>query len=119
MSAYLVISILKNSPIPEKQIRIFLSYLTQEPLKEYLTHSNIYKGKKNGSKYDLIDMIISGKYKTKPLSPDDEDLSIDQANTLLKHHNFRDSSSEIIVKSRSNYSNTQQNPPLLNEPSNN
>ena len=46
MSAYLVISILKNSPIPEKQIRIFLSYLTQEPLKKYLTHSNIYKGKK-------------------------------------------------------------------------
>ena len=119
MSAYLVISILKNSPIPEKQIRIFLSYLIQEPLKEYLTHSNIYKEKKNRSKYDLIDMIISGKDETKPLSPDDEDLFIDQANTLLKHHNFHNSSSEIIDKSRSNYNNTQQNPPLLKKPSNN
>ena len=89
MPAYLVISILKNSPIPEKQIRIFLSYLTQEPLKKYLTHSNIYKGKKNGSKYDPIDMIISGKDKAKPLLPGDDDLSIDQANTLLKHHNFK------------------------------
>ena len=34
-------------------------------------------------------MITSGKNKTKPLSPDDQDLSIDQANTLLKHHNFK------------------------------
>ena len=64
-------------------------------------------------------MIISGKDKAKPLLPGDDDLSIDQANTLLKHHNFHNSSSEIIDKSRSNYNNTQQNPPLLKKPSNN
>ena len=35
-SAYLAISFLKQTPLPEKQLRIFLSYLPQEPLKEYL-----------------------------------------------------------------------------------
>ena len=34
-------------------------------------------------------MIISGKDKAKPLLPGDDDLSIDQANTPLKHHNFK------------------------------
>ena len=45
-SAYLAISFLTQTPLPEKQLRIFLSYLPQEPLKEYLSHSNICKGKK-------------------------------------------------------------------------
>ena len=33
-SAYLAISILKKSPMPEKQLRIFSSYLPQVALKE-------------------------------------------------------------------------------------
>ena len=60
-SAYLAISFLKQTPLPEKQLRIFLSYLPQEPLKEYLFNANIYKGKRNMSKIDLIDIIISEK----------------------------------------------------------
>ena len=32
-SGYLAISFLKEIPLPEKQLRTFLSYLPQEPLK--------------------------------------------------------------------------------------
>ena len=60
-SAYLAISFLKQTPLPEKQLRIFLSYLPQEPLKDYLCISNIYKGIRNMPKHDLIDSIITEK----------------------------------------------------------
>ena len=46
-STYLAISFLKQTPIPEKQLRIFLLYLPQEPLKEYLYNANIYEGRKS------------------------------------------------------------------------
>ena len=63
-SAYLAISFLKQIPLSEKQIRIFLSYLPQEPLKQYLPNANIYKGRTNISKHDLILLIITEKSKT-------------------------------------------------------
>ena len=44
-SAYLAISFLKQNPLPEKQLGIFMSYLPQGPLKEYLFNADIYKGK--------------------------------------------------------------------------
>ena len=44
--AYLAIPILKQSKIPIEQLKIFLSYVNQKALKEYLTLSNIYNGKK-------------------------------------------------------------------------
>ena len=62
-SAYLAISFLKQTPLPGKQSRIFLSHLPQEPLTEYLFNANIYKGRRNMSKIDLIDMIITEKNK--------------------------------------------------------
>ena len=62
-SAYLPFSFLAQTPLPEKQLRIFLSYLPQDPLKEYLYNAAIYKGKRNMSKVDLIDMIITEKNK--------------------------------------------------------
>ena len=61
-SAYFGISVLKKN-LPEKQLRIFLSYLPQIQLKEYLSMAEIYNGRKNMSKHDLIDMIITGKNK--------------------------------------------------------
>ena len=39
--AYPAISFLKQTPLPEKQLRIFLSYLPQEPLKDYLSNAKI------------------------------------------------------------------------------
>ena len=60
-SAYLAVSFLKQTPLPEKQLRIFLSYLPQEPLKEYLYNADICQERRNLSKHDLIDMIIAEK----------------------------------------------------------
>ena len=60
-SGYLAISFLKQTPLPEKQLRIFLSYLPQEPLKDYIFNASIYKGRRSMSKHDLIDMIITEK----------------------------------------------------------
>ena len=45
-SAYLAISFLKQTPLPEKQLKIFLLYLPQEPIKEYLYNADIYEGKR-------------------------------------------------------------------------
>ena len=45
----------------EKQLFNFLFYLSQEALKEYLAHAEIYKGKKKLTKNELIEMIITEK----------------------------------------------------------
>ena len=87
-SAYLAISFLKQTPLPEKQLRIFLSYLPQEPLKEYLYNADIYKGKRNMSKIDLIDMVITEKNKKIVYSQVDDDLLKEKANELLKNNSF-------------------------------
>ena len=73
-SAYLVISFLKQTPLPEKQLRIFLSYLPQEPLKDYLSNVNIYKGRRNMSKSYLIDMIITERSKKDIYTRENDDL---------------------------------------------
>ena len=88
MTSDLAISFLKQTPLPEKKLRISLSYLPHEPVKEYLHHSNIYRGKKNRSKYDFIDMIISEKNKTKPISPEDDDFTLEEATKLLNNNRF-------------------------------
>ena len=54
-TAYLAISILKDSKIPLEQLKKILSYVNQKALKEYLYISNIYKGKKNLTTIELID----------------------------------------------------------------
>ena len=87
-SAYLAISFLKQTPLPEKQLRIFLSYLPQEPLKEYLYNASIYKGRRNVSKHDLIDMIITEKSKKVIYTQENNDLTKEEANELLKNNNF-------------------------------
>ena len=69
-----------QTPLPET--RIFLSYLPQEPLKEYLYKANIYKGRRNMSKHDLIDMIITERSK-KEYTPVNDDLRKEAANELM------------------------------------
>ena len=81
-SAYIAISILKNSPIPENHLRIFLSHTSQPALKEYLSKANIYK-ERNISKNDLIDMIISDKDESKIYTSGDNDITQEEANTVL------------------------------------
>ena len=87
-STYLVILFLKQTPLREKYLRIFISYLLQDPLKEYLFLADIYKGKKNRSKNDLIDMITTEKDKTKSCKAEHDDLIQQKANLLLKNSNF-------------------------------
>ena len=87
-SAYLAISFLKQTPLPGKQLRIFLSYLPQEPLKDYLSNAGIYKGRGNMSKHDLIDMIITEKTKKVIYTRENNDLTKEEANELLKNNNF-------------------------------
>ena len=78
-SAYLSIAFLKQTPFSEKQFTIFLSYLQQEPLKEYLSDGNIYRGRRNMSKHDLIDMIITGKYKKVRYTQENDELTRKEA----------------------------------------
>ena len=79
-SAYLAISFLMQTPLPET--RIFLSYLPQKPLKEYLYNADINKGRRNMSKHDLIDMIITERSK-KEYARVNDDLRKEEANELM------------------------------------
>ena len=81
-SSYVAISLLKQSSLPEKQLRIFLSHLSQQSLKEYLSEANIYDGKSNINKVNLIDMIISGKEKTN-INTHDDKLTQEEINNIL------------------------------------
>ena len=76
-------TMLKQSALPEEQLRVFLLLLPQDSLKEYLTHSKIYTVRKNRNKSDLIDMIITGTDKTK-VTLDDDDFSFEDAERSLK-----------------------------------
>ena len=83
-SAYIANSFLKQIPLLEKQLRIFLSYLPQEPLKEYLSNANIYKGRRNMSKHDLIDMVITEKSKKIVYTEENDELTKEEAREILK-----------------------------------
>ena len=80
-TAYLAISILKLSKIPNDQLKIFLTYVNQKALKEYLNISGIYRGKKNLTTLELIDLIINGN-KSNNTNKNNE-LTIDEVNNIL------------------------------------
>ena len=85
-SAYLAVSFLKQTPLPEKELRIFLSYLPQEPLKEYLYNADICQERRNMSKHGLIDMIITEKNKKILYTQEDDDLTKEKTKEILKNH---------------------------------
>ena len=58
-TAYLAIRILKKSKIPTDQVKIFLTYVNRKALKEYLYITNIYRGKKNLTNNELINLILN------------------------------------------------------------
>ena len=80
---FLAITLLKLSPLPQKQLRIFLLHLSQQSLKDYLSEAKIYNGKRNMNKADLIDMIISNKDKSM-IDAHDDKLSQEEINNILK-----------------------------------
>ena len=59
-TAYLAIRILKKSKINTDQVKIFLTYVNRKALKEYLYITNIYRGKKNLTNNELINLILNG-----------------------------------------------------------
>ena len=82
-SAFIAISILKQSSISEKQLTNFLFYLSKEALKKYLVNAAIYKGKKRLTKNELIEMIITEKPITITHFNKDEEMTKEQAIDLL------------------------------------
>ena len=83
-SAFIAITILKQSSMPEKQLSIFLFYLSQEALREYLFNADIYKGRNRMSKNELIEMTIAGKPKTIKYFDREDELTKEDAIELLK-----------------------------------
>ena len=83
-SAFIAITILKQSSMPEKQLSNFLFYLSQEALREYLFNTDIYKGRNRMSKNDLIEMTIVGKPKTIKYFDREDELTKEDAIELLK-----------------------------------
>ena len=82
-SAFIAVSILKQSSMSEKQLTNFLFYLSQEALQEYLANADIYKGKKRLSKNELIEMIITEKPITITHFNKDEEMAKERAIDLL------------------------------------
>ena len=82
-SAFIAISILKQSSMPEKQLTNFMFYLLQEALKEYLTNADIHKDNKILSKNELIEMIITNKSITTTHFNKDEEMTKEQAIDLI------------------------------------
>ena len=85
ISACLAISVLKQSIIPIEQLKIFLWYVNQKALKEYLSLSNICNNKKKLCTSDLIDWIINGNPKNN-VEKINTDLSIDEFNEILNNN---------------------------------
>ena len=80
-TAYLATSILKLSKIPNDQLKIFLTYVNQKALKEYLNITSIYRGKKKLTTLEIIDLIINGN-KSNNTNKNNE-LTIDEVNNIL------------------------------------
>ena len=80
-STYLAISILKTSKIPKDQLKIFLSYLNQKALDEYLIISRIYSEKKKLGKKESIDLIINSEISENT----NNELSLNETNRILNN----------------------------------
>ena len=85
-SAFLAISTLKQSSLPEKQLSNFLFYLSQEALREYLLNADIYKRKKRMSKSDLVDMAITGVPRNIRYFDKEDELTMDKALEILSNN---------------------------------
>ena len=80
-TAYLATSILKLSKIPNDQLKIFLTYVNQKALKEYLNITGIYRGKKKLTTLEIIDLIINGNKSNN--TNENNELTIDEVNNIL------------------------------------
>lgn len=83
-SAYLPISILKQSIIPEMPLKIFISNLSRRALLEYTSNAGIYYSNKNISKNILVDLIVDEHDTTeKEYTEKDNNSTISDINNLI------------------------------------
>ena len=69
------------------QLKIFLSYLPNELLLEYLSLANVYNGNKPVSKSVLIDLIVYDSYSVENMYTEKNNkLTIDEINKLLSRN---------------------------------
>ena len=86
-TTYPVISLLKQSIIPHKQLKILLSYLPIELLLEYLPLANVYDGNKQILKSVLVNLIVDDKDPFEyAYTEKDSELTIDEINKLLSRN---------------------------------
>ena len=89
-SAFIAITILKQSSMPEKQLSNFLFHLSQQALREYLFNADIHKGREKMSKNELVEMIITGKPKTIEHFDREDELTKEDALNYLKNNMLTD-----------------------------
>ena len=66
-------------------------------LKEYLYNADIYKGKRNMSKHDLIEMIIIGKTKKMIYAEEDDNLLKEKAHELIKYNKSQNQNYKLYI----------------------
>ena len=89
-SAFIAITILKQSSMPEKQLSNFLFHLSQQALREYLFDAGIHKGREKMSENELVEMIITGKPKTIEHFDREDELTKEDALNYLKNNMLTD-----------------------------
>ena len=72
---------IKKSKTSINQLKIFLSYVKQKALKEYLYISNIYRVKKKLTTNELINLIINGNNTND--NNNYKELTMDEVNNIL------------------------------------
>ena len=93
-STFAIISILVKSNIEGRCPINFLMNVSTKALRDYLECANIYKGTSPINKTNLIEMIIYGCITEKIDKKEIEDISIKQANQILKKKQYN---SKIIA----------------------
>ena len=97
-SSFVAISTLIKSNISQRCLVNILMNISTPALRDYLKLANIYRGNWSKRKTNLVEMIVYGCITNKLDKNKIEDISVKQANKILKEK-------EIILKSLPRYGN--------------
>ena len=99
-SSLVAISTLVKGNISERCLVYILINISTPALRDYLNLANIYRGNSSKKKTNLVEMIVYGCITNTLDKNKIEDISVKQANKILKEK-------EIIVKSLPGYGNAR------------
>ena len=99
-SSFVAISTLIKSNISQRCLVNILMNISTPALGDYLKLPNIYRGNSSKKKTNLVEMIVYGCITNKLDKNKIEDISVKQANKILKEK-------QIILKSLSGYGNAR------------